>query len=212
MIHCERPECPDWLASHWVDWGEEYSRKLSENRTYRFAWRRYEGQKVSHRLLPRLREMTAGHCAYCDWFPTDVGTDPTIDHFRPKAKFPKEVYHWPNLYLCCRTCQDKDDKDFSEDLLRPDAPDYQFERYFVYNYRDGSLSPNPAASEYDQARALRTIRHLRLNKGARCTSRKRELGLFRRLAPEDQVEFLGERPYRYLLSAELHDGPPVDTA
>lgn len=84
MTPCSRPTCPDWLAEHWVEWGEEFARRLAADKKYRFAWKQWQDQRVNLRLLPLLDAMTEGHCAYCDWFPMDTGTDPTIDHFKPK--------------------------------------------------------------------------------------------------------------------------------
>lgn len=100
MTPCTRPPGPDWLVEHWEAWGREYAQRLAREPSYCFQWKQWEKQRVNHRLLPLLHDMTAGHCAYCDWFPMDTGTDPTIDHFKPKARFPHEVYRWENLYLC----------------------------------------------------------------------------------------------------------------
>ena len=38
-------------------------------------------------------------CVYCL---DSHGAD--IEHFRPKAIYPKRMYHWPNLLLCCTEC------------------------------------------------------------------------------------------------------------
>jgi uncharacterized protein (TIGR02646 family) len=198
-----RPSCPSWLEEHWQEWGREFSKKLEENPHYTFAWKQWQGQRVNHRLLPLLQEMTQNHCAYCDWFPADTGTDPTIDHFKPKARFPRDAYHWPNLYFCCRSCQEKDDKHFSEDLLRPDEEGYSFERYFIYNYRDGTIDPNPAANEEDRRRAVLTRDHLRLNSRGRPASRLRELERFRLLRESDRARWLADSPFRFILVDEL---------
>jgi len=203
MMACLRPECPVWLDQHWKKWGQQYTNKLQVNPGHQFAWKSFEGFKVNHRLLPLLREMTAEHCAYCDWFPTDVGTDSTIDHFRPKRQYSREAYHWPNLYLCCRTCQSKNDDDFSDDLLRPDETGYDFERFFLYNYRDGTLVANPAASADDRDRATLTIQHLKLNEGGRPAARQRVIDQFRRWSASDRLELIPTQPFRYLLGAEL---------
>lgn len=204
MNPCRRPPCPAWLETHWDAWGREYEAKLEADPRYRFAWKRYRGQRVNRRLLPLLREMTGGHCAYCDWFPTDgPGTDSTVDHFRPKRRFPREAYAWPNLYLCCRACQRKDDSGFCDDLLRPDEDGYRFERYFVFNYEKGTIEPNLAASEEDQERARLTIRHFRMNAGGRPAARRRELLHFRRLDEQARVAFLPDFPFRFLLEVEL---------
>lgn len=38
-------------------------------------------------------------CMYCL---DSHGAD--IEHFRPKANYPKRMYDWPNLLLCCSEC------------------------------------------------------------------------------------------------------------
>jgi hypothetical protein len=66
---------------------------------------------------------------------------------------------------------------FHSDLLRPDAADYRFERFFIINFSTGELQPNPAASSEDQTKAQITIDILDLNhRGqmlARCHSIER---------------------------------------
>jgi len=203
MRASQRPECPDWLDENWEVWGQEYKDRLAADRKYRFHWKQYKGKKVNHRLMPLLCQMTDEHCAYCDWYPTDEGTDRTIDHFRPKATFPLEAYCWPNLYLCCRICQQKDDHVFTDELLRPDEVDFSFERYFVFNYRNGELQANPHASAADQRRACLTIEHFKLNHGGHPAARKRAIEQFRDITPERRRHHLDTMPFRYLLVDEL---------
>lgn len=202
MRACERPDCPDWLDENWEAWGQEYADRLTENPQYCFTWKQHDGKRVNHKLMPLLQQMTDD---YCDWFPSDVGTDRTIDHFRPKARFPIEVYHWPNLYLCCRTCQDKDDDAFSDDLLRPDEVGFAFDRYFIYNYRNGELKANPRASENDRRRADLTIANFKLNHGGRPAARQRTINQFKDMAPDKRQIHLDTMPFRYLLIHELAD-------
>jgi uncharacterized protein (TIGR02646 family) len=133
----------------------------------------------------------------------DTGTVPTIDHFRPKARFPREAYVWGNLYLSCSHCQEKNDDGFDEALLRPDELGYRYERFFIYNHADGTLSPNPAGSDADQQRARITIELLKLNSRGRPAARRRALRLFRNLAREWRRDWIPESPFRYLLLEEL---------
>lgn len=207
MNPCTRPASPQWLEEHWQEWGQEYATKLQQDRRYQFNWKQWKGERVNLRLLPLLNGMTEGHCAYCDCFPMDVGTDATIDHFKPKIQFPEEAYHWLNLYLCCRLCQQKDDAHFHEDLLRPDEDGYRFERYFIYSYRDGTIDANPAASDGDRRRALLTIRHLKLNGRALPTARRRALRMFRDLPEEKRAGWLPDSPFRFVLADEVSPAP-----
>nr|VFJ49822.1 MAG: TIGR02646 family protein [Candidatus Kentron sp. DK] len=208
MMPCKRPSAPAWLQENWAAWGEEFARHLAEKPSYEFRWKTWREERVNIRLLPLLRHMTEGHCAYCDWFPMDTGTDPTIDHFRPKKPFPKQVYAWDNLYLCCRQCQEKNDNRFTEELLRPDEPGYAFERFFIYNHADGTLSPNPGAPEEEHRRAELTIDLFRLNSRGRPQARKRTRKLFLHLMSENRKGWIPELPFRYLFQDESSDFPP----
>lgn len=203
MTPCIRPRCPDWLSENWEAWGLEFARRLADNPGYCFQWKQWRGERVNQRLLPLLSDMTEGHCAYCDWFPMNTGTDPTIDHFKPKARFPTQAYCWENLYLCCRHCQEKEDERFTETLLRPDEPGYRFDRFFIYNHQDGTIAANPAASSIDRERASLSIDILKLNSRGRPAARKRELARFRALTVSEQPKWIPLSPFRYLLWDEL---------
>lgn len=52
-------------------------------------------------VLATLQDMMGPRqrCMYCL---DSHGAD--IDHFRPKASYPKHMYQWPNLLLCCGEC------------------------------------------------------------------------------------------------------------
>ena len=131
MRESARPQCPNWLSANWVAWGKEYEKKRSDEKAQKeageiegenkvqFHWKSFQGTRVNKLLMPILFKMTSNHCSYCDWYPMDTGTDPTIDHFKPKAEYSRLAYEWGNLYLCCRACQNKDDLNFSNLLLRP---------------------------------------------------------------------------------------------
>ncbi len=67
-------------------------------------------------VISVLRLMTGKRerCMYC--LDSD-GTD--IEHFRPKAKFPKRMFRWRNLLLCCSKCNSKKDDKFPMQGNRP---------------------------------------------------------------------------------------------
>jgi uncharacterized protein (TIGR02646 family) len=127
-----------------------------------FHWREIDGESVNIKLLPFLKTQTQEHCSFCDAYPVTPPSIDTIEHFRPKSRFPREAYRWTNLYFCCMHCQRKGD-DFDEDLLRPDADDYAFEKYFRWDFTTGEMLTNTLALPEDQQRADVTIRLYRLN-------------------------------------------------
>ena len=157
-----RPLCPPWLADIWEAKSRQWEAKLDNpNKSNDWSWYEHEGEKINKRLLQPLRDMTADHCAFCDGFPMKrIGK--TVEHFKPKSTYPLEAYKWENLFLCCRNCQEKNDE-FDEQLLKPDEFDYEFNRFFDYDFNTGFLNPNKWSSAADQQRAEITIRIYRLN-------------------------------------------------
>lgn len=64
-------------------------------------WKSARQTKAIGSVLACLRRMMGVHerCMYCV---DSHGSD--IEHFRPKAKFPKLGFRWSNLLLCCTEC------------------------------------------------------------------------------------------------------------
>ena len=65
------------------------------------AWKTARQTKALKSVLLVLRQMTGPRerCMYCV---DSHGCD--IEHFRPKARFPKRAFQWSNLLLCCTEC------------------------------------------------------------------------------------------------------------
>jgi hypothetical protein len=61
-------------------------------------------------------------------------------------------------------CQQKGE-DFDESLLQPDADDYEFDRFFSWDFTTGILKINTLATPEDQHRADVTIKLYNLNEG-----------------------------------------------
>jgi uncharacterized protein (TIGR02646 family) len=150
------------LAKRWEAWGLAWEKRLAAGG--RFHWHEVEGQPVNQRILPLLKQQTQDHCSFCDNYPVSPPSIDTIEHFRPKARYPREAYRWGNLYFACMYCQGKGDA-FDESALQPDAADYSFDRYFRWDWTRGTLEVNERASAGDQQRARATIALYRLNDG-----------------------------------------------
>ena len=191
MRKFQRGNEPDFLADKWERWGLEWEERRNQAPSPSFNWRVIDGEKVNHKLLPFLKQQTQDHCSFCDAFPVAPPSIETVEHFRPKSAFPKEAYHWLNLYFCCMYCQQKGD-DFDEGLLRPDAADYDFDNYFRWDFTTGRMEVHTLASEQDQQRAEVTIRLYRLNEWH---PRLRKLAMQHRSA--DQAISPDELPYRH---------------
>jgi uncharacterized protein (TIGR02646 family) len=173
MRKFQRGAEPDFLVARWEEWGREWEERHAANPKVQFKWHQVEGEPVNHKLLPLLKAQTQDHCSFCDNFPVSPPSIDTIEHFRPKAPYPREAYRWTNLYFCCMHCQGKRDE-FDEAALQPDAIDYEFDRYFRWDYTQGTIKVNERASPEDQHRARATIQLYRLNQG-HPQLRKREL-------------------------------------
>ena len=140
---------PDCLAYalQVARWTEAWVRNTSA----RFAWPGNTRQQI----VDAASRDTQRHCSYCDQFLPDPST---IDHLRPKARYPGEAYRWANLYLCCQGCQHRKGL-FDENVVAPDEPGYRFDDYFFVDTQ-WHLQP---VNGPNAARASKTIEHFRLN-------------------------------------------------
>lgn len=86
--------CRDYLTRKQVevDSGKEVER----------LWNRSRKTKTMGKVFEALSQMTGirCRCMYCE---DSRGT--TIEHFRPKSKYPERSFVWPNLLLLCQGCQ-----------------------------------------------------------------------------------------------------------
>lgn len=185
---------PAFLAKCWEQWGLDWERRQAAGGA--FHWHQVDKQPVNVKLLPLLRAQTQDHCSFCDNYPVSPPSNPTIEHFRPKSRFPREAYQWENLYFCCDWCQRKGEQ-FDPGLLRPDAADFDFDRYFRWEFTRGELLPNELASPEDQERAWVTIRLYRLNSGHPALRKRAQ-----HQRAKDPEAPLDDFPYRGFLSGD----------
>ncbi len=69
------------------------------------------------RVLDALHSAYGGVCGYsCHWIPFDTGAD-TVEHFKPKGKYPEDAYEWKNYRLVCQLLNAR--KKDNEDILDP---------------------------------------------------------------------------------------------
>lgn len=165
--------------ANWQIYGERYEKNRLNNPSFEFQWPILKGKKLNHYLLPLLTAMTNYHCSYCDGAALKKGEN-TIDHFYPKSlpEFYLKVCQWENLYIACNSCQISKGNQSTELLLRPDEIDYDFNKYFVYDYEEHYISSNPLSTIVEQNRAKETIKILDLNHLGMRKSRKRDWNLY----------------------------------
>ena len=197
-----RPPEPGWLAENSPRWADLFVALRKKNPRASFQWAQLEKVSVYEKLVTALQPMSAGHCAYCDAFPLDAGSQEQIDHFLPKSIHPELSYTWSNLYLCCPHCNGAKHDQHVPDALRPDEPGYTFERFFVYDNLTGRLSPHPAATPEQQRRVERTIELFGLNEDGLPQARKRTLRQFRATLPHGRQP-ITDFAYVFLLACEV---------
>ncbi len=122
---------------------------------------------------PFLRRDFRRTCAYCERTEVFLGGEEhfEVDHFRPRKTFPELRCHYPNLYYCCRKCnqykssrwpsdeQVKRGKVFADPCVEDPYLAHLLERW------DGSLKELTACGEY-------TNGHLRLDRPDLCKWRR----------------------------------------
>jgi uncharacterized protein (TIGR02646 family) len=197
MIKQHRPEAPDWLIEKWFEWGKEFYAKRQKNPQFEFQWRTINKEKANILIRKELLDkMTFEHCSFCDGFPIEATSQATIEHFKPKAKYPLEVYAWNNLYLACNKCQEKGDN-FDNRLLRPDTPEYDFYHYFMYNAATGEIEVNPSADTEEQERAQITIDLYKFNNTSRLTARTKARKSYLNALSSGEIN-IDDCPYRFM--------------
>lgn len=153
-------------------------------------WEDLEGC-VRQRIRAVLREDFNQCCAYCERRCLESGGESadrgTVDHFRPRSRFPEKWLFWPNLAYSCRRCNDTKGNLWPEvsdatnrrlsvisrfgpvsTYIDPSAVDGQrdvqelFEYYFEDDNR-GQVIPSEHALPEEWSMAYRTIEDLDLN-------------------------------------------------
>jgi uncharacterized protein (TIGR02646 family) len=124
-----------------------------------------EGFNLKKKIQPLLLKMTTDHCAFCDIFMHKDNFHPSLEHFKPKDKYPDLAYDWYNLFPSCEGCTEKKGNKFPEDgliPLKPDEENYTFSAYFKMR-GDGKLQPSDTADRHSRERAKMTIEYYGLN-------------------------------------------------
>jgi uncharacterized protein (TIGR02646 family) len=192
MMRWARGPAPAVLTKWEPELTVEFVLQRTREPTFRFQWRQRDGVNLGTVVREALEEQNHGHCSYCDAYPLDASGRKEVDHFRPKSRFPELAYAWHNLYLVCTACNLAKRERWCEALLRSDAEDYSFHRYFEVDGATGAIAPNRSASGEEQERAARTIEVFDLNTPGRRIARRKAI-----LRPDDGSPF-HERAYRFL--------------
>ncbi len=157
---------PDCLEKKAEDWTNNYIEKRKTNSNY-WNWHQYKKEKVEHILTPILSDMSNFYCSYCGIRPLRKNEiRPTIDHFKPKSKFPELAFEWTNLFIACDSCQAiKGNKFPNIEPLKPDSCHYHFDYWFEIDWsiKKNHIIPNKDRSDTEKEIAQKTIKWLGLN-------------------------------------------------
>ena len=141
-------------------------------------------ERLNHRLIEILKRQTLNCCSFCGRRPVE---SKSIEHHKPKSRYPEDAYAWTNLFYCCSLCQGRKRETWHAHLLKPDDPDYTFARYFQWNFLTGHLEPSDSANREDRKAAQLTICLYNLNNSELrlCRRRARNAWLKCDQSPED---------------------------
>lgn len=110
-----------------------------------------------------------GVCAYYAIKIDEISGHRTVDHFKPKAKYPHLAYEWDNYRFACGSANSKK-RDF-EDVLDPfSLPD----NLFYIHFGTGEVLINPQMDNEITQNAERTINRLSLNDNRLKNRRKKD--------------------------------------
>lgn len=154
---------------HRVDRGTEPAGLNAVRQRFTPRWVAYYPDKVGARPTDAhwrnfrgdLSAAFSGLCGYCE-----EATDGQVDHFRPKSKFPKLVYAWPNWVFACPDCNHrKSDQWPPGGYVDPCARTWPArpEKFFTYDTVTGELLPQTGLTARRRQKASQTIDDLGLN-------------------------------------------------
>ena len=159
-----------------MDRGPEPAQVEEYRRLYTQGWvnhyRNRMGQRgpdlKSHwgKFRDELADRFFGKCGYCERRCDGPAIAPTVDHFRPRSKFPELTYVWSNWVFACFRCNDIKanlwpDSGYVDPCAIP--PDERPETYFEVDVVTGEIIAKPSLSAADKRKAQNTIDDVGLN-------------------------------------------------
>ena len=125
------------------------------------AWNSFRNSRLGRAIYRTLRTMFHTKCAFCERVNAK-----TADHFYPKKRYPKRMFRWSNLLLCCGDCNLSKGAFFPFRNRRPVLLDPTRDdplEYFVWDLMTGAMAAvvDPVRGD----RAQETCDRLKLNDG-----------------------------------------------
>ena len=166
----------------WIDRGPDPAEIAGYGQQYTQGWiDYYNGKDLTGRhTLPEpedhewsyysetLGKQSVKNCWYCERRCQAVGGWAlTVDHFRPRSRFPESTYAWSNWIFSCKRCNSdyKRDKWPESGYVDPCATDFaeRPEHYFDYDLDSGRIIAQSGLSDTANRKAWDTINDLGLS-------------------------------------------------
>ena len=158
MMHVNPVPAPADFARRVGDRGRAYLRTTPNPTTAQ--WRNHD---YWSEVKWDLYDAYDGICNFsCHWIPRDTGSI-TVEHYKPKSKYPNKAYVWSTFRLMCGTLNGRK-RDY-EDVLDPFRV---VDGTFIIEFPSLLVKPAPNLSRYMAKRVLATIARLQLNDEGTC--------------------------------------------
>jgi uncharacterized protein (TIGR02646 family) len=129
----------------------------------------WEGKEHWRNCLPELYDSYGGLCSFMAIRIERVTGSRTVDHFKPRSKYPELAYEWSNFRLVCGLLNGR--KGAHEDVLDP----FELTRnVFGLNPLNGEIFIRQDCPPKLRGKAQTTLARLRLDKDPECTRVRRE--------------------------------------
>jgi len=158
MMHVNPVPAPAHFARLVGDRGRAYLRTTPNPTTAQ--WRNHD---YWSEVKWDLYDAYGGICNFtCHWIPRDTGSI-TVEHYKPKSRYPNKAYVWSNFRLMCGTLNGR--KGDSENVLDPFRV---ADGTFIIEFPSLLVKPAPNLTRYMARRVLATIARLQLNDEGTC--------------------------------------------
>lgn len=160
----------------WVGRGAEPTGVEDCRRRYTQGWVEHYRNRMGERgpdlvnhwrdFRDELSDRFLGKCGYCERLCDGPASESTVDHFRPRSKFPELTYEWTNWVFCCARCnREKDNRWPDTGYIDPCAipVDERPEVYLDVDDRTGEVIAKHGLTDAGRKKAQNTIEDIGLN-------------------------------------------------
>ncbi len=178
MIHVEKQSEPPHFFETVQQKGERFllQNPLARGKALKDYWTE---------IIPDLYDAYSGICAYtCHKVYFDTGWK-TVEHFKPKDKYPELAYRWDNYRFACGAMNGR--KGTFEDVLDPFTLE---DGWFVMHFPSLLIMPGKHLTSAEAEKVNKTIWRLKLNSWDCVKGRKDQLQPYAR--GKYSIDYLAE--------------------